>query len=316
MRESVFVGIDVAQDWLDVWLHPLGQHARFANTLTGVGELEQLLTSFKVEKIVVEATGGLEYLAAQHLQQAGLPVAVVNPHFTSAFRTMRGKYTKTDIIDAETMALFAQKMEPEVRPVLTAQNKEMKDLAARRRQLLSMIGAEQSRLTRVQSAVARRSIETILSALRQEKKEIDQHLQASIQNDESSGQKYQLLTSIPSIGPAIAMTLITELPELGQLGKKQMTSLAGLAPHNRESGRMKGKSTIKGGRQPVKAALYMAALVSLRYNLTFRGFYDRLVKNGKAKQVALTACMRKILVVANAMVKSQRPWQYDYQSQG
>lgn len=316
MTQSIYVGIDVAQDWLDVWLHPVRKYKRFPNTTQGISKLLEYLAEQEGEiaKVVLEATGGLEYQAARRLQKTGFPTAVVNPHFTAAFRTMRGKYTKTDATDAEMIAVFAQKMDPEIRPVPTAQEKEMRELTARRVQLIEMITAEKNRLRRIDSEPVKLSVRVMVTLLTEEKERIEKRLHTMVKAHEVYSKQYALLTSIPSIGPAVAITLITELPELGQLNKKEIASLVGLAPHNRESGKSVGKATTRssGGRRCVKAALYMGALVAARRNPAIKVFYKRLVDNGKPKKVALIACMRKLLIIANQMIKEQRSWQEDY----
>jgi len=317
MVDSIYVGIDVAQEWLDVWLHPKHQYKRFSNTTQGISKLLEHLTEQDnpVAKVVLEATGGLEYQAARRLQKAGVPTAVVNPYFTSAFRVMRGKRTKTDATDAEMLAMFAEKMDPEIRPVPTAQEKEMRELTARRVQLIEMVTAEKNRLKRIDSESVLLSVRVMITLLAEEKERIEKRLQKMVQEHETYANQYRLLTSIPAIGPAVAITLITELPELGQLNKKEIASLAGLAPHNRDSGKTTGKAAIRtgGGRRCVKAALYMGALVATRHNPVLKTFYKRLVENGKPKKVAIVAVMRKLLIIANQMTKEQREWSENYQ---
>lgn len=313
MTNPTYVGIDVAQDWLDVWLHPLRKHRRFDNTAAGITKLLEYLEEFNVAKVVLEATGGLEYLAARMLQKAGFAATVVNPYFTSAFRVMRGKFTKTDSTDAEMIAIFSEKMDPEIRPVPTQQEKELKELTARRVQLIEMIVAEKNRLRRLDSEAIKLSIQMIIKILTDEKDHIETRLEKLVWQHQEYAKKYELLTSIPSIGQAVALTLITELPELGKLNKKQIASLTGLAPHNRDSGKTIGKATTKGGgRRCAKAALYMAAITAIRHNPAIKTFYKRLVENGKPKKLAIIACMRKLLIIANQILKEQRPWMADF----
>ena len=312
MSHCIFVGIDVSQDWLDVWLHPINKHFQVDNSPKGVQRLVQALAGHEVAKVVLEATGGLEYLAAKELQAAGLTTAVVNPQYIAAFRTMRGKYLKTDASDAETIALFAQKMDPEARPVATDQEQALKELTARRLQLLTMIGGERNRLQRTASPVMKRSIKKVLAVLEAEKAEVERLLVEAIELDEHHRENYRLLTSIPAIGPAIAVSLITGLPELGRLNKKEIAALVGGAPNNRESGKSAGKAITRGGRRCVRSALYMGALVAIRHNPPLQAFYQRLVANGKPKKLAIMACMRKLLIVANQIVKDRRPWQASY----
>lgn len=316
-NSAQYVGIDVASEWLDVWLHPARIYKRFTNDVGGISALLKHLALVEggIVKAVLEATGGLEYQAARRMQKAGIAVAVVNPYFTSAFRVMRGKRTKTDATDAEMLAMFAEKMDPEVRPVPTAQEKEMRELTARRVQLIEMVTAEKNRLRRIDCEPVKLSVRLMIDLLSEEKQRIEQRLQKMVAEHEAYATQYRLLTSIPAIGPAVAITLITELPELGQLNKKEIASLVGLVPHNRDSGKSVGKASIRtgGGRRCVKAALYMGALVAARRNPTLAAFYKRLVESGKPKKVAIVATMRKLLITANQMIKEQREWSPDYQ---
>lgn len=310
---ETFIGIDVSEDTLDLFLHPQGTYHVFANNTVGIAELITFAKQYMpIGKIVIEATGNLEYACAHALQQAGLPTAVMNPQFTAAFRTMRGKFTKTDATDAEMLALFAQKMEPEVRPVPTAEEKELKELTARRRQLVLLVTSERNRLRRACAEPIKDSIRRIIALLEDEKTEIEALMQERIEAIANYKHVYDLLMTVPGIGPAVAATLVTELPELGTLKAKQIASLVGVAPHAKESGKTYGKATTKGGRKCARAALYMAAITGARCNPALRPFYLRLVKEGKPKKVALVAVMRKLIIIANQMVKQNRPWQNEF----
>lgn len=312
MINHIFIGIDVSEDTLDIWIHPLNKYNKFNNNHQGIKELILSIQSYSIAKIVVEATGGLEYIVAKSLQQSGYPIAVVNPLFTAAFRTMRGKFTKTDITDAQMLALFAEKLDPQIRPVPNALEKELKELVARRNQLITMIVAERNRLRRISNNQIISDIRYIITVLNQQKQEVEERVLQHIRNMENYKNIYDLLITVPGIGSIIAITLITELPELGSLNCKQIASLIGVAPHCRESGKTKFKAKTQGGRKTVRSALYMAAVTAVRYNPAIKPFYARLVERGKPKKLALTAAMRKIIIILNNIIKNKRPWQNEY----
>ncbi|WCR56551.1 IS110 family transposase [Rickettsia asembonensis] len=308
MTKHIFIGIDVSENTLDVWLHPLNKYKVFDNDQKGIKELVEYIADYNIAKIVIEATGGLEYKAAKTLQKTGYLVSVVNPYFTSAFRTMRGKFTKTDTIDAQMLALFAEKINPESRKVANEIEKELKELTSRRNQLITMIVSERNRLRRVTNQKIINSINNVIDLLNSQKEEVEKLILHLILNLESYKEIYNLLITIPGIGSIIAITLITELPELGNLNCKQIASLVGVASHCKESGKIRFKAKTKGGRKTVRAALYMAAVTSVRCNSAVKPFYKRLVEKGKAKKLALTAVMRKIIIIINNIVKNKRPW--------
>lgn len=308
MKNHIFIGIDVSEDTLDVWIHPLNQYKLFANNKKGINELIIYIQNWSIAKIVIEATGGLEYEVAHSLQQAGYLLAVINPSFTAAFRTMRGKFTKTDATDAQMLALFAEKMDPKVKAVPNALEKELKELAARRSQLITMIVAERNRLRRTTNNIIITAINDIIALLKKQKQEVEATMLLAIQTFENYKNMYNLLITVPGIGAITAITLIIELPELGTLNSKQIASLAGVAPHLKESGKSKYVAKTKGGRKTVRSALYMAAITAARCNPSIKPFYDKLVKKGKAKKLALTAVMRKISIIINSIIKDNRPW--------
>lgn len=310
--KPAFAGIDVSMDWLDTALHPQGKSWRFANSVAGIAEMAAVLADFKIEKIVLEATGGLEYAAALYLKRAGFSVAVVNPARTAAFRVMAGKITKTDATDAKLLALFAQKMEPEEGGVPDEDHKKLKELIARRRQLVDLLVQERNRLQNTYDPAVKKSVQAMIAHIGQEREHIEILLIAAIETLPDLRESYHLLKTIPAVGPVVAATLVTEMPELGTLTPRQISSLAGLAPHNNDSGRTVGKAGIRGGRACVRAALYMAAIVAIRRNLVMRDFYKRLVESGKPKKLAIIAVMRKLIIVANQIVKNKQPWQNDY----
>lgn len=310
--QATYVGIDVALEWLDVALHPQGQAFRVANSVAGIKEMTTILKAFSVNKIVLEATGGLEYAAALYLKRAGLPVCVVNPARTAAFRVMAGKITKTDAVDAKLLALFALKMNPEDGGVLEEDHKKLKELIARRRQLVELMVQERNRLQNTYEPTVKLSVQAMIRYMKQERERIETLLIAAIEALSGLREQYHLLKTIPAIGPIVAATLVTEIPELGTLTPKQIASLSGLAPHNIDSGKTKGKAGIRGGRTCVRAALYMAAIVAIRRNPIMKDFYQRLLANNKPKKLAIIAIMRKLVILANQIVKNKKPWQSDY----
>jgi transposase len=312
MQNHISIGIDVSEDTLDIWIHPLNKYNQFNNNQQGIKELISTIQSYNIIKIVVEATGGLEYEVAKSLQQAGYPIAVVNPFFTAAFRTMRGKFTKTDIADAQMLALFAEKLDPQVRPVLNNLEKELKDLIARRNQLNTMVVAERNRLRRTKNNQIVEDINYIITILNRQKQEVEERMLKHIQNIEKYKNIYDLLITVPGIGSITAIALIIELPELGSLNCKQIASLIGVAPHCRESGKTKLKARTQGGRKTIRASLYMAAITAIRCNPAIKPFYTKLVERGKPKKLAITAAMRKIIIILNNIVKNNRVWQNDY----
>jgi transposase len=257
--------------------------------------------------IVLEATGGYERQLAQALVRAELPVVVVNPRQVRDFAKATGQLAKTDSIDAGVLAHFGEAVRPQLRCLPDEVTLELRALTARRRQVIEMIGAETNRLAMTSKAVGKR-IDAHIHWLEQELKRADQDLDRSIQQSPIWKENQELLLSTPSIGPVTSRTLIAELPELGTLDRKQISALAGLAPFNRDSGTLKGRRTIWGGRAPVRSALYMAALVATRRNSVIRDFYKRLRANGKLFKVALVACMRKLLTILNSMIKHKTRW--------
>lgn len=310
--QAQYVGIDVSLDYLDLALYPLKKTERFENSVSGIAELCQLLAVYTVEKVVLEATGGLEYAAALQLKKQGFVVCVVNPARTAAFRVMQGGLTKTDARDARLLAEFGKRMEPEAGGVLDEDQKRLKELVVRRRQLVSLIVQENNRQLLMTSPEMKRSLKTVITALKEELSHIEVLLLSAIHAVDELRKRFNLLKTIPAIGPVVAATLITEMPELGQLSRKQAASLTGLAPHNQDSGKKQGYARTQGGRRTVRSALYMAAVVAMRRNPVMKIFYERLVASGKPKKLALVAVMRKLIIIANQILKTQRPWQEDF----
>ena len=308
MSSAVFVGIDVSQDHLDVALAPSGEAWQVGNDEPGIGRLLARLTELRPELIVLEATGRLELPAAAALGAAGLPVVVVNPRQSRDFARATGQLAKTDTLDARGLALFAERIRPAVRPLPDAAAQALADLVARRRQIVEMLVAEKNRLTRASKRVAR-DIRRHITFLENQLAELNNQLQEAIAASPLWLEKQELLMSTPGVGPTVAATLLANLPELGRLDRRQIAALVGVAPLNRDSGKYRGQRTIWGGRAQVRAPLYMAVLVAMRWNPIIKTFYRRLLAAGKKKKVALTACMRKLLTILNAMLKNKTAWQ-------
>lgn len=306
---EIFVGVDVSRDRLDVHILPSAASFDVTNDDAGIADLCERLATVGPDLIALEATGGLEHLAVAGLAAAGLSVAVVNPAQVRAYAHALGKRAKTDPLDAVVIARFAAATRPEPRPLKDADTQALSHLLARRRQILQMIVAEQNRKQRATEREAVKSINRLLTALRRELDRLDTDLDARIRKSPLWRVKEKLLTSVPGIGPTVARTLLADMPELGRLTRRQIAALAGLAPWTRQSGKWRGKSFIGGGRAQVRSALFMAALVASRYNPALKAFRDRLVENGKPKIVAITAVMRKLLTILNAIIRDNKPWQ-------
>ena len=311
MPESIVVGIDIAKLSFDAALGVTTDVRTFPNDDAGHEALITALAGQTVELIVMEATGGLERDLACALQAAGFAVAVVNPRQARDFARAMGYLAKTDRIDAHALAVLAQVLarHPErdkfVKALPTAEQQALQALVARRRQLVTMLVAERQRLATSHKA-ARASIEALMKAIRQQLDTVEAQLASHI--DAHHAALAHQLASVRGIGPATIATLIADVPELGALSRREIAALIGLAPFNRDSGQMRGKRTIFGGRADVRRALYMATLAAIRFNRVIRKFYDRLVAAGKPKKVAIVACMRKLLTILNAMVRSGASW--------
>ena len=308
-QEATYVGIDVAKEMLDVALRPTGERWRVAHDAAGLEQLVARLQALAAApaRVVLEATGGLELELVAALAAAALPVVVVNPRQTRDFARATGTLAKTDALDAAVLAHFAEAVRPPLRPLSDAQTQTLRQLLTRRRQLVGMLVAEGQRLTRAGAAV-RPGIEAHLAWLEHERSELEDELRQTLQQRPVWRERDQLLRSVPGVGEQLSLTLLAELPELGRLNRRQVAALVGVAPFNRDSGRLRGRRTIWGGRARVRAVLYMGALSASRHNPVIRAFYQRLLAAGKPKKVALTACMRKLLVILNAMLKHHTPW--------
>jgi len=307
--ERIFVGIDVAKDRLDVHVRPSGEAFAVARDGEGVAELATRLAATNPALIVLEATGGFETVAAAALGAARLPLAVVNPRQIRDFARATGQLAKTDRLDAEAIALFAERVRPEPRPLPDDQARFLGELVARRRQVIEMIVAEGNRARLLESHRLKKRIERHRRALQDELTEIEVDLGDAIRGSPAWRENEDLLKSVPGVGDALTRTLIAELPELGTLDRKKIAALVGVAPFNRDSGTLRGRRMVWGGRASVRAALYMAALVASRFNPVIARFYRRLLAAGKPKKLALTACMRKLLTILNAILRDRKPWQ-------
>jgi len=305
-QPPIFVGIDVSKAQLDVAQRPAGRFT-VPNTEAGLTQLLAHLAAEPPTLIVLEATGGVELPLTGALAAAGLPVVVVNPRQIRDFAKATGQLAKTDALDAQVLAHFADVVRPEPRPLPDAQTQELAALVTRRRQLIDMLTAEKNRLASAR-LVVRKQLRAHITWLERALDQADRDLAEVLRQSPIWREKDELLRSVPGIGPVLATTLLANLPELGTLTHKQIAALVGVAPLNRESGTLRGTRTVWGGRAQVRAALYMAAIVAARFNPVIRAFYQRLCAAGKAKKVALVACMRKLLIIVNAMLKHRRSW--------
>jgi transposase len=303
-----FVGIDVSKKQLDVVVRPTGEVWSAANDEPGIAELVSRLVEVSPVLVVLEATGGLQIPAVTALALRGIPIAVVNPRQVRDFAKALGRLAKTDTIDAEVLARFAEAVRPEPRPLPDEQAVQLEGLLTRRRQLVEMVTAETNRLGACRIARVRRGIEQHVAWLRKQIVDVDDELDGSIRASAVWREKDDLLRSVPGVGPVVSRTLLAELPELGRLNRKQIAALVGVAPMNRDSGTKRGHRHIWGGRAAVRGVLYMAALVAVRHNPRFKAFYQGLLRRGKLKKVALVACMRKLLTTLNAMVRAGTRW--------
>jgi transposase len=303
-----FVGIDVAKAQLDIALRPTGERWSVPNDPHGCATLVERLQAVPPTLIVLEATGGLERTVTAALAAAGFPVVVVNPRQARDFARATGQLAKTDALDARALAHFADVIRPTPRPLPDAQTQELRALLGRRQQLIVMRTAEQNRLAGTSERLAK-DIAAHITWLNDRLATLDDALESLLRASPVWRENDDLLQSAPGIGPVCARTLLLELPELGTLTRQQIAALVGVAPLNCDSGTLRGRRTIWGGRAHVRTVLYMGTLVATRYNPRIKAFYERLLAAGKVKKVALTACMRKLLTMLNAMLKHRTPWQ-------
>jgi transposase len=308
-----FVGVDVSQDRLDVCLLPSGDQVGFSRNRRGVMRLAAWLASRARALVVVEATGGLERALTLVLAQAGIAVAVVNPRQVRDFARAAGLLAKTDRLDAYALALYGERLRPLPRPPRSPADQALAALVLRRRQLAQLVEAEHNRARRAEEPAVLASIAALLGWLQRAIAELEGQIAGRLEASPVWRERAALLTTVPGVGKVTVATLLGLLPELGQLDRRALAALVGVAPFARDSGLMKGRRTIWGGRAPVRAVLYMAALVAVRHNRVLRAFYLRLVAAGKAKKLALTAAMRKLLVILNAMLRDSTPWRAPHQ---
>lgn len=310
-HREVFIGIDVSKATLEVHARPDGQRWQVNNDARGRQELVAAVQALQPRLIVLEATGGLELPVAVELSAVGVAVAIVNPRQVRDFAKALGRLAKTDGIDSAILALFGEKLCPEARLLKDDQQRALSALLSRRRQLVAMCTAEKNRLSTATERSVRKDLKAHIRWLEQRLHDVDHDLDQMIRRSPVWKAKEDLLRGFQGVGPTVARTLTAELPELGRLNRKQIAALAGLAPFNRDSGTLRGQRCIFGGRAAVRAALYMGALSAIRHNPVIRALYERLRQAGKPPKVAITACMRKMLTILNAMVREGSPWQAD-----
>jgi len=311
---DVSVGVDVSKDTLEVAVL-VGRQvvctASLANDQQGAEQLVKLCKQHRPQQLVMEATGGWEQLAAAKLAAAGLPVAIVNPRQVRRFAQALGRLAKTDQIDAQVLAQFGQSVPLPRRPLPEEKVAELREKLLRRDQLIRIRTAESHRLATCRSQAVRQSIQTILAAVEEEVKRIEQELDQWIRQSPLWQEQVDLLVSVPGVGHHTAYRLIAMLPELGQCSRQQIAALVGVAPLNRDSGKFRGQRTTWGGRGNLRWGLYLAALTATRTNPVIRRYYQRLLAAGKLKKVAIVACMRKLLTILNAIMREGRPWQFN-----
>jgi transposase len=305
---QVWIGIDVAKATLDLHLLPTAQAHTLPNTKAGHEQLRQLLPSPANCLIVLEATGGFEREVVADLADAGFRVAVINPKRARDFAKALGLVAKTDRIDARVLARFAEMVQPAPVEKTPEKQAEIQQLVARRRQLIDLRTQESNRSGITHAKAAKKSIQAVLNTLERQIHDMEGAIEALVEAHDDWRHKTQLIESVPGLGGVTATTVVADVPELGKLNRQQISALVGLAPYNRDSGARKGKRSIAGGRKSVRCVLYMAAMAAKRFNPVIKAFADRLAQHGKPHKVILTACMRKLLVILNAILKSGRPW--------
>ncbi len=301
------IGIDVAKPTLEWIPGSKGkiQHAR--NEPRPIAQLVRRLVALAPERIVIESTGGYERRLVAKLAEAGLPVVVVNPRRVRGFGEAMGILAKTDAIDARLLALFGEKVEPPIRPILQGTDRLLADLVARRRQLVAMLVAEKTRRDTAAEAV-RRSIDAVLRMLQRQIRDLDQRIDKAMLADTDRAELATLLQTVPGVGPGVTRTLLVDLPELGHLGRREVAALVGVAPFARDSGSIRGARRIRGGRASVRTALYLAAMTASRFNPVLRDLYERLRRAGKPPKLAFVAVARKLLTILNAIARERTPW--------
>jgi transposase len=304
---GIFVGVDVSKARLDVAVRPSGDTVTVPYDETGIADLVVRLQTWQPAAVVLEATGDLESAVVSALAAAGLPVHVVNPRQVRDFARATGQLAKTDALDAQLLAQFGEVLRPAPRPLPDEATQALSAVLTRRRQLIEMLTAEKNRLSQTRPSLRER-LEAHIAWLTRELRRVEAELDTAIRHSPVWREQDDLLQSMPGVGPGLSRTMLAELPELGTLSSKQLAALVGVAPHTRDSGTLRGKRTIWGGRAVVRTALYMATLVATKWNPVIKTVYHQFLARGKAKKVALVACMHKLLIILNAMVKYRTPW--------
>ena len=304
---AVFVGIDISKAWLDIAVHEQADTYRAGNDDVGIANLVKRLKKLKPTLIVLEPTGGFEMLVVAELTHAGLPVVAINAKRVRDFARATGRLAKTDKLDAKVLAHFAAAVRPALRSLRSEAEEQLTALLTRRRQVLDMLTVEKNRLVTVRAKM-NSEIEAHIQWLSKSLKVLDTEIEDFVKSSAIWKGKDVLLQSVPGVGPVTSATMLGLLPELGKLNRQEIAALVGVAPLNKDSGKKQGKRRVYGGRADVRSVLYMAALAAKKFNPVIRKFYERLIKQGKEKKVALTACMRKLLVILNAMMHSNQLW--------
>jgi transposase len=311
MSEKMYknhVGVDVSKKYLDVHVRATKEYFRTTNDSAGFKEIRKCLSRYRPCLLIAEATGGYEYGMVQALQKKGFDCAVVNPRQVRDFGKATGRLAKTDKIDAGILAHFGEAIKPLPKALSRIEEETLSETQHRRKQLVDMITMEKNRRAGTRGEV-RKNIDKTIDFLEKQLKEMAASLSAQVSENEEWQTKWELLKSVQGVGQVIALTLISELPELGKVSREEIAALVGVAPFNRDSGAKKGQKAIWGGRSNVRSALYMAGLVAVRHNPRLKAFYTKLCESGKKKKVALVACMRKLLVIMNTMIKNNTPWE-------
>jgi transposase len=307
MDKQNFIGIDIAKDSMEVTIHENKECWNFANNEKGLTKLVTKVRKLSPCLIVMEATGGYEITVAAELQSNGFPVAVVNPRHIRDFARSAGILAKTDTLDARVIARFAATIQPPARELPVEETRKLAAILARRRQEITMLTMEKNRWKQADPDVKGR-IKEHIDWLEKELDDIDKELRKKVEESSEMKEKSEILRSVPGVGPNLAFTLLADFPELGTLNRKQTAALSGVAPFNRDSGTLRGKRTVWGGRGTVRSAAYMAAFAATRFNPILKSFYERLIAAGKSFKVAIVACMRKLLCILNAMLKNHTTW--------
>lgn len=308
MLDTSYVGIDVSKAQLDVAVQPTGEIFALPNHAAGIAELLVRLTDFTPALVVLEATGGLELPVVLALQDAGVPVTILNARSVRHFAKAKGQNAKTDRIDAMLLATFAQTLKPPVRPLASRETRALEALLVRRRQVVNLLTVERNHLHASRDEIVRTDIQGVIEHLEARKAALETALLQAVRQHPEMLRTFELLQSVPGVGPVLAFSMLSSLPELGSISRQKIASLVGVAPLNNDSGKSRGKRHVWGGRADVRVALYMATVAAVRCNPVIKAFFNQLVKRGKPKKLAVVACMRKLLVVLNALVSSGQPW--------